>query len=83
MSMAAPRVCGRERSFRAVARVVDLARELAVQPVEIALRRVLDAPGVGAVSFGSRNISHVEGSYAASRWRMSAEQWEFRGDRRP
>jgi aryl-alcohol dehydrogenase-like predicted oxidoreductase len=54
-----------------------------VQPVEIALRRVLDAPGVGAVSFGSRNISHVEGSYAASRWRMSAEQWESRGDRRP
>ena len=56
-----------------VATLVRVGQAHGVDPATVAMRWVLDRPGVGAVIVGARNASHVEANRAVLTLRLEAE----------
>jgi aryl-alcohol dehydrogenase-like predicted oxidoreductase len=59
-----------------LAEIRRLAEELGKTPAQVALRWVLDTPGITAVIAGATNLSQLEDNIGALGWSLSAEQYE-------
>jgi aryl-alcohol dehydrogenase-like predicted oxidoreductase len=59
-----------------VERLKRIAKHMGKSPGQVALRWLLDTPGVGAVLFGAKRPEQVtENAAAAEDWRLSAEDY--------
>lgn len=59
---------------------VEALRRVAIAlgktPAQVALRWLLDTPGVGVALFGAKRVAQVEENAATSGWRLSASEYE-------
>jgi len=61
-----------ERNLQVVDRLVGIAQHLKRTPAQVALRWVLDYPGVGVALFGAKRPEQVDDNLGATGWRLSA-----------
>ena len=59
-----------------VEEVVVVAEEAEVSPAQVALRWLLQCPGVTAPIIGVRTMAHLEDNLAAVTWKLSDVQME-------
>jgi aryl-alcohol dehydrogenase-like predicted oxidoreductase len=67
---------GRPEDFDVVDRLVEVASEAGVKPVQMALAWLLQKPGVTAPIIGATKQGHLEDALAAADLRLSADQVE-------
>jgi aryl-alcohol dehydrogenase-like predicted oxidoreductase len=65
---------GRPEDFDVVDRLVEVASEAGVKPVQMALAWLLQKPGVTAPIIGATKEAHLEDALAAAELRVDAEQ---------
>lgn len=65
--------------FRANLKVVELLRNIAARlgttPAQVAIRWLLDTPGVGVVLFGAKRPGQVEDNVASTIWKLYTEDY--------
>lgn len=64
------------QNLRLVARVQRLAERLGRTPSQVALRWLLDTPGIGVVLFGAKRPEQVEDNAGALGWRLTAAEYD-------
>jgi aryl-alcohol dehydrogenase-like predicted oxidoreductase len=63
-----------ERTWRVLDELFAVAEETGKQPAQVALRWLLQRPGVTAPIIGVRTLAHLENNLGAAGWVLSAEQ---------
>jgi myo-inositol catabolism protein IolS len=64
------------KNLRCVENVRCMAKTLGKTPAQLALRWLLDTPGVGCALFGAKRPSQIEENVLASDWRLSGTDYE-------
>lgn len=65
-----------ERTWAILDELFAVAKETGKQPVQVALRWLLQRPGVTAPIVGARTMSHLESNLGATGWELTAEQMD-------
>jgi aryl-alcohol dehydrogenase-like predicted oxidoreductase len=65
---------GRPEDFDVIDRLVEVAEEVGVKPVQVALAWLLQKPGVTAPIVGATKDGHLEDALAAAELRLTADQ---------
>lgn len=65
-----------ERTWSVLDAMFDVAEESGKQPAQVALRWLLQKPGVTAPIIGARTMQHLETNLGATGWSLSAEQMQ-------
>jgi len=63
-----------ERTWRVLDELFAIAEETGKQPAQVALRWLLQRPGVTAPIIGVRTLAHLENNLGAAGWTLSNEQ---------
>lgn len=63
-----------ERTWRVLDELFAVAEETGKQPAQVALRWLIQRPGVTAPIVGVRTLAHLESNLGAAGWALSAEQ---------
>ena len=63
-----------ERTWRVLDELFTVAEESGKQPAQVALRWLLQRPGVTAPIIGVRTLAHLENNLGAAGWTLSTEQ---------
>jgi len=63
-----------ERTWRVLDELFAVAAETGKQPAQVALRWLLQRPGVTAPIIGVRTLAHLDANLGATGWTLSAEQ---------
>lgn len=64
------------RTWSIIDEVFSVAKEAGVEPAQVALRWVMQRPGVTAPIIGVRTMEHLEVNLSAVGWELTAEQME-------
>jgi aryl-alcohol dehydrogenase-like predicted oxidoreductase len=67
-------VYGNERTWSIIDELFSIAREVDKEPVQVALRWLLQRPGVTAPITGVRTMAHLKSNLGAVEWSLSDEQ---------
>lgn len=65
-----------QRSLAVVEHLRKTARRIGVQPAQLALRWVLETPGVGCALFGAKTPEQVESNLGALGWSLPPEDYQ-------
>ncbi|MCB9117520.1 MAG: aldo/keto reductase [Caldilinea sp.] len=63
-----------ERTWNVLDALFAVAEEAGKEPVQVALRWLLQRPGVTAPIIGARTLAHLESNLGAAGWELTAEQ---------
>lgn len=64
------------QNLRAVERLREVAALVDKKPAQVALRWLLDTPGIGGVLFGAKQPAQVDENVGAAGWRLPAREYE-------
>jgi aryl-alcohol dehydrogenase-like predicted oxidoreductase len=70
----APGTIDKDRLFRVVDVLIDIARQREVTPAQVALNWVISKPGVDSVLLGVRSEEQLRANLAAAEWRLDADE---------
>lgn len=62
-----------ERTWKVIDAMMEVAQRINKQPAQVALRWLLQKPGVTAPIIGARTLAHLETNLGAAGWTLSAE----------
>ena len=75
-SWAYPRRCFASNADETLSTLLETAKELGRSPAQVALRWVLEQPGITSAIIGARNEEQLRDNLGASGWRMEREALE-------
>jgi aryl-alcohol dehydrogenase-like predicted oxidoreductase len=67
-------VYANERTWAIIDEMFEIADEMGVEPVQVALRWLIQRPGVTAPIIGVRTMAHLESNLGAVGWELSGDQ---------